>query len=172
MIKATWTALITVFLTVFMTPAAQIAYSWLEKPTTKRSTPKKSHVTSIHSSVLKNLRGLVWGAEYSFTDEEAIVCIVGEASGESWEGQVAIGEAIRNRGHLKGVYGCTAKRVHSEPKWVWDKAKLCWEASVDTNLTKGADHWHSDLEKPAWWEKHGVFTTKIGHHKFYKEVYR
>lgn len=92
---------------------------------------------------------LVNAAEY--TDEEAVKCIMGEARGEGYESMVAHGEAIRNRGTLKGVYGCNAK--FSEPDWVWAKARKAWHESAYTNITNGADHWGSIIVDKEWIQK-------------------
>jgi len=102
----------------------------------------------------------------------AVKAIMGEARGEAYIGKVAIGESIRNRGHLKGVYGLNAK--FSEPKWVWDSATRAWHESAHTNLTKNADHWFSeeDMKKlsknPPRWFKRLEPTVKIGRHSFYR----
>lgn len=42
------------------------------------------------------------------SDKEAVQCLLGEARGEGFNAMVAHAEAIRNRGHLRGVYGCKA----------------------------------------------------------------
>lgn len=168
MIKATYTAIITVFLTVFLAPLAEITYNNIYNQENNDKHKPRIYGASTQSSVLKNLMGYVWSEEYP----EEVRCIVGEAEDQLFDGQVAVGEAIRNRGSLKGVYGCTAKRTYSASDVVWKRANRAWVRSQYTNLVKGADHWHSDREPEAWWEKYGVFTVKIGSHKFYKEVYR
>lgn len=113
-----------------------------------------------------------------FSESQIIRCIVGEEA-QRYEGMVAVGEAIRNRAKIRkdpldGVYGCNAKHLDLYPKdhWIWKKGREAWEASAYSTLVKGADHWHSDLEKRVWWEKYGTLTVKIGNHKFYKEVYK
>lgn len=115
-------------------------------------------------------------ANYQFTPDEAIRAIIGEASGEPFEGQVAIGEAIRKRGTLKGVYGVKAPHVDRQGKEVWEKARRAWEVSQSSKLTDGASGWGNseDLKqfrKTRWWKRCEV-TKKIGNHYFYKELNR
>lgn len=127
-------------------------------------------------------------AQISFAAEidpnQAIQAIFGEARGEGrrwddWDGKLvamtAVGEAIRNRGHLKGVYGLYADS--KDPEWVEEKclklAKKAWEMSATTNLVKGADHWENlKVFGVPYWAKDKSMkkTVKIGDHQFYKRV--
>ena len=100
-------------------------------------------------------------------DKIEIRCIMGEARGETLIGMTAIGEAIRNRGHLRGVYGCKAK--FTEPRWVWKIARQAWLNSYSSNLTKGATHWESTDFPIPYWVKAMDITVIIGKHVFYKE---
>lgn len=117
---------------------------------------------------------LIAGAVQAQTvpDDIAVRCIVGEAEDQGIEGMTGVAEAIRNRGHLRGVYGCNSPRTEKAPATVWELASWAWERSAFTNTVNGADHWHSDREPSAWWEKYGTRTAKIGNHKFYKDVRR
>lgn len=99
----------------------------------------------------------------------AIRAIIGEAGGEGFIGMKAVAEAIRNRGHLKGVYGLKAKHVDREPKWVWDMARKAWEASQTSNLVDGAQFWESTDFKTPYWAKSMTETAHIGKHKFWRE---
>lgn len=103
--------------------------------------------------------------------ELAIKAIVGEAAGEPYIGKVALAEAIRNRGHLNGVFGLKRESFISEqPKWVHDQAKKAWNASAKTNHVKGASFWEStDFPEP-YWAKGMKVTAHIGKHKFYRKV--
>lgn len=103
-------------------------------------------------------------------EDVAVQCILGEARGESKLGMIAVAEAIRNRGHLKGVYGCDSK--FKVKKSTRSLAKLAWRVSKNTNVVKLGDHWHSTDEPIVWWEKYGELTVIIGKHKFYKNVYK
>lgn len=107
------------------------------------------------------------------TDRLAVMAIMGEASNQGYEGMVAVGEAIRNRGNLKGVYGVNARHIHKEPKWVWDMALRAWKDSERSNLVKGADHWENikAYGKP-YWAKKMIETARIKDHVFYKSVNR
>lgn len=174
MIKAIMTAILTVSLTVFLNPIAESLHNRLingQKPVKTERSQKKGIVSgSASSSVLKSLSGLVFGAEPDYPPE--VGCIVGEAEDQSYEGMLAIAGAIRNRGHLKGVYGCQSKRLPYVKRAIWLLADKAWKESAQVDITQGADHWHSIREPEAWWEKYGKLTVIIGDHKFYKEVYR
>ena len=105
---------------------------------------------------------------YALSDAEAIPCIVGEASGQSYQEQVAISEALRNRNTTRGVYGCTAKHNKTEPAWVWTRCKKAWLESANTDLVKGADHWESTNFKTPYWASQMTVTAQVGSTKFYK----
>lgn len=168
------TAFLTVIFTLSLPILGEIIYKTATKgsnnPSKARSYKANKNPKWASSSVLQSISGLVFGAEYS--DMDAIRCVVGEAEDQGYEGMLAVAEAIRNRGHLKGVYGCKSDRSLQAPEWVWHEAMDAWKESEFTNLVKGADHWHSLREEKAWWEKYGKLTVIIGDHKFYKEVYR
>lgn len=112
--------------------------------------------------------GLSYGME--IRPDDAVRAIMGEARGESYLGKVAIAEAVRARGTLKGVYGFKAK--FSEPDRVWDEARRAWEESKKTNLTKGATVWgnKSDVAifKKTRWFKSYELTAQIGGHYFFR----
>lgn len=103
-------------------------------------------------------------------DSQAILAIVGEAENQGLTGMTAIGEAIRNRGTLSGVYGLKSPRVKKAPKWVFAMAREAWEASETSNLVKGAQFWESTDFKTPYWAKGMIETAHIGKHKFYREV--
>jgi len=102
------------------------------------------------------------------SEQEAIGCILGEARGEGYQGMLAVAEAMRNRGRIKGVDGCFYIPVERDPVLQAHKA---WKESKNSNITNGADHWHADYINP-WWAKYGIKTAKIGKHIFYKKVVR
>jgi hypothetical protein len=106
---------------------------------------------------------------YPFTKEQAVQCIVGESAGESFWGKIAVAEGIRNRGKLKGVFGCTNPIVHNTPEKIWDDANHAWLISRFTNLVNGADHWESIDFKTPWWAEDMIVTAQIGKHIFYKD---
>lgn len=111
------------------------------------------------------------------TEEKAVHCILGEAQGEGYASLLAHAEAIRNRGHLKGVYGCRADISKDMPylkaKGILAQAKQAWKESAHTNTVKGADHWGSLLIDGDWlaqMKKKGfVQTAVIKNTAFFKE---
>ena len=112
------------------------------------------------------LSGCAYSQEIDY--KTAIHCILGEARGEGYKGMVAVGEALRNRGTVKGVYGCRAD--FKEPKWVWDLAEKAWRESVKTNLVKGSDHWVGTKRDGEWiakMEKTMTFKVQIANQRFY-----
>ena len=103
----------------------------------------------------------------------AILSIVGEAEGEGYIGMLAVAHAIRNRGHLRGVYGRTSKRVlkHLYSQSSYNMAMRAWNDSLTTDdLTHGATHWDNigEFGVPNWSDSM-TLTIKIGNHTFYKE---
>lgn len=103
-------------------------------------------------------------------DKLAVRAVMGEASGEGYRGMYAVSHAIRNRGHLRGVYGKRAKRIYKESWRVWRKAQAAWRASATgADPTRGATHWENVREfgRP-YWAKSMRQTAVIGQHVFYK----
>lgn len=98
-------------------------------------------------------------------------CLVGEAADQGLIGMTAVGEAIRNRGTLKGVYGCRSPLYDREPQWVRDMAHRAWIASETSDLTHHATHWENikSFGKP-YWVASMEETARIGNHVFYKEI--
>jgi len=104
-------------------------------------------------------------------ESQAVRAIIGEASGEGYQGMLAVACGIRNRSTLKGVYGLKAKHVDNEPQWVWKLAKKAYRASLTgKDITNGGTHWENTkaFGEP-YWAKHMVVTARIGSHTFYKE---
>lgn len=111
---------------------------------------------------------------YALENKDCINAIIGEAESEPLEGQIAIGNAIRNRNSLKGVYGLHSNRV-KEKKYsskTYQIACKAWEASKRYDITLGATGWgnYADIVhfKTTKWFKKCVITCKICHHYFYK----
>lgn len=109
----------------------------------------------------------------AYNEEEAIKAVIGEAEGNSDE-MLAVSEAIRHRGTLKGVYGLKSFRVryHLYSEETYDEAETAWEESRYTNITHGATGWGnaSDMRKFSRlkWFKHCSITAHIGRQWFYK----
>ena len=113
--------------------------------------------------------GVIFACFAEVDESQAIRAIIGEASGEGYNGMLAVACAIKNRGTLKGVYGVKAKHVDKEPKWVWDLARKAWKESASKDITNGATHWEStDFDVP-YWAKSMTISCVIGKHIFYKQ---
>lgn len=110
-------------------------------------------------------------AHAEVSDDLAVKAIMGEASNQGYDGMLAVACAIRNRGHLRGVFGVRAKHIYKEPKWVWDQARKAWKESAKRDVTCGADHWENTkaFGTPKW-----AHTMKLVYvckdHNFYKAV--
>lgn len=96
---------------------------------------------------------LVFGLEKGGIDEKrAVNAIIGEAEGEGYRGMLAIAGAIRNRGHLIGVYGEKAPRVIGKKYSLktLQLAKQAWRESANNDITNGADHWGGKKVDVKW----------------------
>lgn len=82
---------------------------------------------------------------------------------------LAVAAAIRNRGHLRGVYGLKSKLPDSQPAYVWQRASEAWQRSKTNDITRGATHWENvkAFGQPRW-ASSLTLTTNIGNHTFYK----
>lgn len=107
-------------------------------------------------------------------DQTVILCIVGEAEDQGYEGMRAIAHGIRNRGMLKGVYGCKAPRVRRRlySKNAYLQAEKAWKDSLSgKDVTFGADHWENikQFGKP-YWVSGMKETVKVKDHVFYRKA--
>ena len=104
--------------------------------------------------------------------EEVIIrCMIGEAADQGELGLQAVGEAIRNRGHLKGVYGCKSGLYDTEPQYVRDMARRAWRASERSNLTLNSDHWENIRAFGVpYWAVGKVPAVVISGHAFYNDI--
>lgn len=116
-----------------------------------------------------------------------IQTILGEARGESFEGQIAVAEVIRNRANNPSWWGnnpdsvClkkfqfsfwndkklarkTLSKISGE---VYQVASRAWFESENSNLTKGATHYCRYDSYPFWRSKL-KFICRIGDHLFFK----
>jgi spore germination cell wall hydrolase CwlJ-like protein len=80
----------------------------------------------------------------------------------------AVGEVIRRRNSLRGIYGFKADHVDHEPAWVWDQARKAWRASATSNITKGADAFESTDFKTPYWARGLAPVSTVGKHRFFK----
>ena len=100
------------------------------------------------------------------SQSECVQSVMGEARGESYEGKVALAEALYRRGTLKGVYGYKVKV--KEAKWVWNQAKDACVEGKTSNLVPGATHWEGTAFKTPYWVSSMDEVKVIGNQRFYK----
>lgn len=98
-------------------------------------------------------------------EDQAIKCIMGEARGEPYEGQCAVGEVLRRRGNCSGMYGCFAK--FNPDKVAEDKARKAWKESLHSDYSKGATHFEGDAFKRPYWTKRMKIVAHVGSQTFY-----
>jgi spore germination cell wall hydrolase CwlJ-like protein len=116
---------------------------------------------------------LIMLSSTAYAEQKEVLCVIGEAEGEGFEGMYAVAHGLRNRGHLKGVYGCNAPRVINKmySSKTLDLARKAWaDSKLGEDPTKGATLWENVVAfgKPSWYN--GVeITSVIGSHTFFKE---
>lgn len=121
---------------------------------------------------------IVSRAAHAYTDEEAVLAIIGEAEDQGALGMTAVAKSILNRGNLKGVFGLTAPRVvkHKYSEKTLVLAEQAWKYAKANHPDKKwtATGWGNkgDIEqfKRQGWFKNCVITAHISDHYFYKEV--
>lgn len=114
---------------------------------------------------------LITQVGWTYSKDDAIKTIVGEASNQGYTGMVAVAEVIRKHHSLGGFYGLHAAHVATEPQWVWKMARQAWYYSATSNITKGADHFENVYAFGCpYWVSHCVETFRYKDHVFYKEV--
>lgn len=124
-------------------------------------------------------------------DHFAILCIFAEARGEPFEGQVAVGNVIRNRTREKYFSDGTVASTVTKPwqfSWMntvdeqrcrvlsacWEEpeikiAQSAWQASESTNEVGDALFYHADYVHPTWAKAQSIeFVKRIGRHLFYR----
>lgn len=112
---------------------------------------------------------------FAYTNEQAVLVVIGEAEGEPQEGKEAVACAMHYRGTLNGVYGLHAPRVlqHKYSSHIYKMAKRAVEMANDQEyceaLVHGADHWEGTAFKTPVWARGMRLTAVIGHQRFYKE---
>jgi spore germination cell wall hydrolase CwlJ-like protein len=114
----------------------------------------------------------------SSTDEKAVLTIIFESRGESFEGQVAVASVIKTRMYIKGK---TSFQIVTAPHQFscWDKHGKPTQKHVPTAkeietawkawkiATVGAyDHYYATSIKPPYWAKHCKQQKRIGRHIF------
>jgi spore germination cell wall hydrolase CwlJ-like protein len=121
----------------------------------------------------------------------AALCIFAEARGEPWEGQVAVGNVVRNRMARRYASDGTVhdtvlrplqfswtnssdkQRVRvfqcddEDPRYL--RAMAAWRASAKKRLVDGAVLYHSTAVNPGWAKAATVkLVRQIGAHVFYE----
>lgn len=115
-----------------------------------------------------------WCEIRPFSDEDAIRVIITEASGEPFEGMVAVGEVLRTRSSLKGFYGYQRPDIEQfikrQGKTTYNMAKRAWKLSETSNYSHHATHFESTRFKRPYWAQGMKEVAHIGHHVFYKKA--
>ncbi len=102
-------------------------------------------------------------------EDQAVHAILGEARGEGYRGMYAVACAIRNRGHLKGVYGLKADVSDASDKTVQEAYKAWQMSGEGIDITLGADHWENvKTFGVPYWAINKTPTAIIGRHAFYQ----
>lgn len=128
-------------------------------------------------------------------DVWGILCVFAESRGEPYEGQVAVGNVIRNR-MAKRFFSdgsvCSTVTFRKQFSWMndqdqqrtrvlaarWEEAAMstaarAWFESEHTNHVKDALLYHADYVAPYWSKAHGIeLVVRIGRHLFYRDVDR
>ena len=129
-------------------------------------------IVTIGAFIVFNLLGCREAHAEAIPEAEAVHAILGEAPpGADYEVLSAFAHALRNRGHLRGVYG---KAVNPSAKRL-KQSKRAWVNSLVTpDPTKGASFWLSDWDlkhcRPALiaWRFSMVETLNTGQTHFYR----
>lgn len=117
----------------------------------------------------------------TYSEQDIINTIVGEASNQGYEGMLGIASAIRNRYHnsyyknniLHGAYGKNASHIKGERPEIFAEAKKAWEQSKSGGNVGKAYLWgtQSDIrtfEQQPWFSNVQP-TTRIGAHTFFED---
>lgn len=126
-------------------------------------------------------------------DVWGILCIFAEARSEPYEGQVAVGNVIRNRTAAKFYSDGSVVSTVTSPhqfSWMntvdaqrsrvlravwedpaWRVASLAWFESAHTRPVEDALWYHADYVSPDWSKAAGIqFIKRIGRHLFYRKA--
>lgn len=102
-------------------------------------------------------------------DQIAVRAIYGEACGESYAGKLALAGALRNRGHVGGVYGLRSPQLAKIEPRAWAACVRAWSESRTNDTSRGATHWGSAADlKAAKFYRRLTPMAKIGGHTFFK----
>jgi|HubBroStandDraft_2_1064218.scaffolds.fasta_scaffold131221_3 hypothetical protein len=118
----------------------------------------------------------------SYSENDIINTIVGEAANQGYDGMLGIASAIRNRYHnsyyknniLHGAYGINASHISKESPETFEQAKRAWAESKTRSNVGKAYLWgtNSDINKfqEQSWFKNVRPTVTIGAHTFFEDV--
>ena|ERR1035441_7930632 len=126
---------------------------------------KKTTIAVLTFSLLTAISSF---GETAVSEAQAVRAMVGEASNQGYTGLLAVGNVIRHRGSIKGLYGAKAAHCDKEPSWVWILARKAWAESANRDVTGGASWFESTDFKQPKWAANMTKTVKIGKHQFYK----
>lgn len=122
-------------------------------------------------------------ANHTYSEDQIIRAIAGEAGGSGYEGMLAIAGAIRNRQHsgeykhniLKHVAGLHAKHLAHDPQVVFTEAKRAWYESATNNIIPGATLWGNRSDVHRWETEPGLMdmskldlVKEVGGNYFFK----
>lgn len=148
--------------------------SWPLNVSAKRNPLERLFASAVALAILINSSTASASTEASpvLNPANAANSIIGEAEAEPMLGKIAIGEAIRNKGNLQGVFGVFSKRILIASPQVRKACEKAWALSSTTNLIRGATVWGtaSDVKKfkKTKWFKSYEFVRKIGRHFFFR----
>lgn len=125
----------------------------------------------------------VFAKEQVIPDDVAIHCILGESRGEfkqfGFNAFLAMAEALRNRGNVKNVYGCSVDFDRDDEilylinTGIFAQAQKAWKESKNSHLVNGAQYWGSIIIDQKWIKqmerKHFIKTYAVGNTVFYRK---
>ena len=101
-------------------------------------------------------------------DALAVRAIIGEAGSESAQCQAAVGEVIRLRGSLRGIYGVNNPCVAKASQKTINRATAAWAASAVTSYSHGASKFGCDADAGYFKRIGAVIVVRIGRVNFYR----
>ena len=124
-------------------------------------------------------------------DTWGVLTVWQEARGESKDGQIAVGEVIRERTRRRyasdgTIPGTVLRSLHFSGWNTHDPNRVlaaslddddpvvqsciaAWHESLSTNLTQGAVLYYSTSIRQPVWANDSNFVVQIGHHRFYRD---
>ena len=126
--------------------------------------------------------GIAWGVY----DQVPIQTILLEAAGEPFEGQIAVGNVIRNRakdGNFEAVClkpfqfsawnsrAYASKRLAKATPGEWANARLAWELSASRSVVGSSRHYYASyMKNPPKWAKTASKEYRVQGHVFLEGV--